>query len=163
MMRNIPPIPQGLPPQNAPSNSLVAVPIPSNNNVFTVSNLLVYKTRNLLILIEFSSDLVQVHRSKIIFVRERILFLDVTESIYLIFFWKRIVSFKPRNLNSIPIEGRVFKCILTCISKLSTILLRFVHIWSMFTMTYFGGRKNNRPPGKFSHYLVIRYGYLSNS
>lgn len=58
MMRNIPPIPQGLPPQNAPSNSLVAVPIPSNNNVFTVSNLLVYKTRNLLILIEFSSDLV---------------------------------------------------------------------------------------------------------
>lgn len=33
MMRNIPPIPQGLPPQNAPSNSLVAVPIPSNNNV----------------------------------------------------------------------------------------------------------------------------------
>lgn len=87
----------------------------------------------------------------------------MTESIYLIFFWKRIVSFKPRNLNSIPIEGRVFKCILTCISKLSTILLRFVHIWSMFTMTYFGGRKNNRPPGKFSHYLVIRYGYLSNS
>lgn len=122
-----------------------------------------YKTRNLLILIEFSSDLVYVPRSKIIFVRERILFLEVTESIYLIFFWKRIVSFKPRNLNSIPIEGRVFKCILTCISKLSTILLRFVHIWSMFTMTYFGGRKNNRPPGKFSHYLVIRYGYLSNS
>lgn len=33
MIRNILPIPQGLPPQNAPSISLVAVSVPSNNNV----------------------------------------------------------------------------------------------------------------------------------